>query len=118
MMLGAVLLRGGDTPMSVRNRWVLAAVTVALGVGWAWCASAHHEDEAMHLVSEGIRSLFIVAAVALVLACLVTPVSAALNIGRQIGRAEQRRDCGCRPDRSTDVRPLGRVVEFKPGRRS
>jgi hypothetical protein len=104
--------------VSVKKRCILAAVTVALGVGWVWCASVHHQDEAMHLLSEGIRSLFIVAALALVLACLVTPMSAALNVGRQIGRAEQRRDCGCRTDRSADPRPLGRVVEFKPGRRS
>lgn len=103
--------------MSVRKRWVLAAVTAALGVGWAWCA-ASHESEAMHLVSEGMRTLFIVAAIALVLACLVTPMAVALNVGRQIGRAEQRRDCGCRLDRSEAPRPSGRVVEFKPGRRS
>jgi hypothetical protein len=104
--------------MSVRKRWILAAITTALATGWVWCASVHHQDGTMQLVSEGIRTLFIVSAVALVLACLVTPIAVALNIGRQIGRAEQRRDCGCRPDRSEAPRTFGRVVEFKPGRRS
>jgi hypothetical protein len=103
--------------VSVKKRWILGAVTVAMGVGWVWCASVH-QDEEMHLISEGIRTSFIIAATALVLVCLVTPMSAALHIGREIGRAEQRRDCGCRPDRSEDPRPLGRVVEFKPSRRS
>jgi hypothetical protein len=94
---------------------MLAAVTVALGVGWLWCASAHHHDAAWSAVTDALRTLFMVAAVALVLACMVTPMSAALHIGRQIGRAEQRRDCGCRVDAP---RPSSRVVEFKPGRRS
>jgi hypothetical protein len=97
---------------------MLAAVTVALGVSWLVCAAAHHHDTALHELTDGLRTLFMVAAMALVMACLVVPMSAALNIGRQIGRAEQRRDCGCRVDRSEDPRPSSRVVEFKPPRRN
>jgi hypothetical protein len=101
--------------MSVRKRWILGAVTVALGAGWMWCTAGHHDDTRMHAVADGLRTLFIVASLALVMCCLVTPMSAALHIGRQIGRAEQRRDCGCRVDAP---RPSSRVVEFKPPRRN
>jgi hypothetical protein len=60
-----------------------------------------------------LRTLFLIAAVALVLCHLITPMSTALHIGRQIGRAEQRRDCGCKVDRSAAARPSNRVVPFK-----
>lgn len=72
----------------------------------------------MHWVGEGIRTLFIVAAVSLVLACLVTPMGAVLSLGRQIGRAEHRRECGCHSDDSVPDRPLSQVLPFKPGCRN
>lgn len=97
--------------MTVRKRWILAAVTLGLGAGWLTCVSMHHHpDDTMFLISEAMRTMFIVAAVSLVLACLVTPMSAVLQLGRQIGRAEQKRECGCH---TNDPEPRGRVVPFK-----
>ena len=92
--------------MSVKKRCMLAAVTAGLWVGWLACLWAHGDDthHPMHWVSEGIRTLFVVAAVSLVLACLLTPMCAAVQLGRQIGKAEQRRECGCQDKRGTVTR--------------
>ena len=92
--------------MSVKKRCMLAAVTAGLWVGWLTCLWVHGDDMSypMHWVAEGIRTLFIVAAVSLVLTCLVTPMGAVLQLGRQIGKAEQRRECGCHDKRGSVTR--------------
>lgn len=102
--------------MSVRVRWILTVVTAGLWVAWMWCAIIHKGDGPLPIASEGIRTLFIVSALSLVLGCLVTPMVTALHVGRQIGQAERRRQCSCGDD--DEARPHGQVVAFKPTRRT
>src|SRR6478752_898414 len=111
MIRGDAAPKGGRS-VSVRKRWILVAATVGLGLGWLACVTMHHHpDDEMFLISEAIRTLFIVAAVSSVLACLVTPMAAVLQLGRQIGRAEHKRECGCHGD---DPESYARVVPLKP----
>jgi hypothetical protein len=105
----------GGSELSVKKRWLLAAITAILGGAWVVCAVAGHHGTA---INDALRTLFLVAAVALVLCHLVTPMSASLHVGRQIGRAEQRRECGCQVDRSAAPRPSNRILPFKPPSRN
>ena len=103
--------------MSVRSRSLLAVVTVLLWAGWIACLIVAHEsprdadmDFWQDLCGQVLRMAAFVSAVSLVLGCLVTPMSVAIRVGREIGRAERRRECSC--DRSEGY---AQVLPFKPG---
>lgn len=102
--------------MSVRSRWILAAVTTVLGAAWVTCMAVGHGHAqewmlAHEIAGNVLRAAVMVSAVSLVLGCLLSPRSALLRVGRDIGRAEQRRECACSAGVSAD---FGRVVPFKP----
>lgn len=102
--------------MSVRSRWWLAAATVLCWVTWIACLIWGHNshdpdlDSPHEVIGLVLRTVTVVITVSLVLGCLISPRAALLRVGREIGRAEQRRECECHHD---SARSSSQVLPFK-----